>query len=253
MARLRDPDGGCPWDLAQTPATIVPHTLEEAYEVGEAVAAGDAGMIQAELGDLLFQVVFQSRLAEESGKFDFDAVARAIGDKLLARHPHVFGETEFADDHERDLAWESAKADERRARERHSAMDDIPLALPALARAAKLQRRARRVGFDWDRAAMVVDKIREEIEEVQAEFEQGQDLRRLTDEVGDVLFAVVNWARHLGVDPETALRGSNRKFERRFRAMEALAETRGERLTGQGLAELDRLWNEVKRSEEPSG
>lgn len=253
MARLRDPDGGCPWDRAQTPETIVPFTLEEAYEVGEAVAAGDVAVIKAELGDLLFQVVFQSRLAEESGHFDFDAVARGIGDKLLQRHPHVFGEAEFADDRERELAWESAKAEERQARERHSAMDDIPLAMPALARAAKLQRRARRVGFDWDRADAVVGKIREEIDEVQAEFERDRDPQRLSDEVGDVLFAVVNWARHLGVDPETALRGSNRKFERRFREMEALAETRGQLLTGLDLAELDRLWDEVKRSEEPSG
>ena len=249
MARLRDPEQGCPWDRAQTPETIVPYTLEEAYEVGEAIASGDAEVIRSELGDLLFQVVFQARLAEEAGRFDFDDVARAIGDKLWRRHPHVFGEAEFADDHEREVFWESAKAEERRAREHHGAMDDIPLAMPALARALKLQRRARRAGFDWDHAAPVLDKIREEIEEVQAEFEQGGSPERLTDEVGDVLFAVVNWARHLGVDPETALRGSNRKFERRFRAMEALALDRGLELAQLDLGALDDLWREVKEAE----
>jgi len=249
MARLRDPEQGCPWDRAQTPETIVPYTLEEAYEVGEAIASGDVEVIRAELGDLLFQVVFQARLGEEAGRFDFDDIARAIGDKLWRRHPHVFGEAEFADDHEREVAWESAKAEERRARERHAAMDDIPLAMPALARATKLQRRARRVGFDWEHAAPVLDKIREEIEEVQAEFEQCGSPERLADEVGDVLFAVVNWARHLGVDPETALRGSNRKFERRFRAMETLALERGLGLAQLDLQALDGLWSEVKQQE----
>lgn len=249
MARLRDPEEGCPWDRAQTPETIVPYTLEEAYEVGEAIAAGDAEVIRGELGDLLFQVVFQARLAEEAGQFDFDDVARAIGDKLWRRHPHVFGEAEFADDHEREAAWESAKAEERRERERHGAMDDIPLAMPALARATKLQRRARRVGFDWDGAAAVLAKIREEIDEVQAEQEQGGGPERLADEVGDVLFTVVNWARHLGVDPETALRGSNRKFERRFRALERLATERGRDVGRLDPRALDGLWNEVKESE----
>jgi nucleoside triphosphate diphosphatase len=249
MARLRDSESGCPWDQAQTPETIVPYTLEEAYEVGEAIASGDIGVIRGELGDLLFQVVFQARLAEEAGHFDFDDVARTIGDKLLRRHPHVFGEAEFADDHEREAAWESAKAEERSERERHSAMDDIPLAMPALARAVKLQRRARRVGFDWEQPAPVVDRIREEIDEVQAEFEQGRIPERLADEVGDVLFAVVNWARHLGVDPETALRGSNRKFERRFRAMETRALDRGLDLARLDLGALDDLWREVKEAE----
>jgi nucleoside triphosphate diphosphatase len=249
MARLRDPAGGCPWDQAQTPESIVPYTLEEAYEVGEAIAAGDPEVIQGELGDLLFQVVFQARLGEEAGQFDLDDIARAIGDKLLRRHPHVFGDAEFSHDHEREAAWESAKADERRERDRHSAMDDIPLAMPALARAAKLQRRARRTGFDWNAAAEVIGKIREEIDEVQAEFEQGAAPERLADEVGDVLFAVVNWARHLGADPETALRGSNRKFERRFRAMETLAEQRGQRTTDLDADALEALWIEVKRSE----
>ncbi|MFO8153062.1 nucleoside triphosphate pyrophosphohydrolase [Thioalkalivibrio sp.] len=249
MARLRDPVAGCPWDRAQTPETIVPYTLEEAYEVGEAIAAGDTGVIRGELGDLLFQVVFQARLAEEAGQFDFDDVARAIGDKLWRRHPHVFGAAEFADDHEREAAWESAKAEERRERERHGAMDDIPLAMPALARAAKLQRRARRVGFDWDGAAAVLAKLREEIEEVQVEHEQGGSPERLTDEVGDVLFTVVNWARHLGVEPEAALRGSNRKFERRFRAMERLAAARGQDVAQLELEALDGLWNEVKAAE----
>ena len=251
MARLRDPERGCPWDQAQTPASIVPYTLEEAYEVGEAIASGDTNVIRSELGDLLFQVVFQARLAEEAGQFDFDDVARAIGDKLWRRHPHVFGESAFADDHEREAFWESAKADERRARERHGTMDDIPLAMPALARAMKLQRRARRAGFDWDHAAPVLDKIREEIAEVQAEFEQGGRAERLAEEVGDVLFAVVNWARHLGVDPEAALRGSNRKFECRFRAMEDLARERGMDFAQLDLQALDGLWNAVKEAEDP--
>jgi nucleoside triphosphate diphosphatase len=255
MARLRDPDGGCPWDRAQTPGSIVPYTLEEAYEVGEAIASGEPEAIVGELGDLLFQVVFQARLGEETGDFDFDDIARVIGDKLLRRHPHVFGDAEFAQDHEREAAWESAKADERRDRDRHSALDDIPLAMPALARAQKLQRRARRVGFDWHEAAAVIDKIREEIGEVQAEFEQGAVPERLTDEVGDVLFTVVNWARHLGVDAETALRGSNRKFERRFRAMETLAGADGRGVNDLSLDELEALWAEAKRSEGkgPSG
>jgi nucleoside triphosphate diphosphatase len=249
MERLRDPDGGCPWDRAQTPGSIVPYTLEEAYEVGEAIASGEPEAIQGELGDLLFQVVFQARLGEEAGDFDFDDIARVIGDKLLRRHPHVFGDAEFAQDHEREAAWESAKADERRERDRHSALDDIPLAMPALARAQKLQRRARRVGFDWHEAAAVIDKVREEIGEVQAEFERGAVPERLTDEVGDVLFTVVNWARHLGVDAETALRVSNRKFERRFRAMETLAEADGRGMNDLSLDELEAIWAEAKRSE----
>lgn len=250
MARLRDPECGCPWDRAQTPQSIVPYTLEEAYEVGEAVAAGDSEAVRDELGDLLFQVVFQARLGEEVGLFDFDTVAAAIGDKLLRRHPHVFADAEFAHDHEREAAWESAKAEERVGRDRHSAMDDIPLALPALARAMKLQRRARRIGFDWDAAASVIGKIREEIDELQSEYDRGMDPARITDEVGDVLFSVVDWARHLGVDPETALRGSNRKFERRFRAMETLATERGRPLEALDSNAMEALWDEVKRRQD---
>ncbi len=260
MARLRDPDGGCPWDRAQTPASLVPYTLEEAYEVAEAVAKGDVEAIKGELGDLLFQVVFQARLGEEAGTFDFDDVAAAIGDKLLRRHPHVFGDTAFARAAEREAAWESAKAEERRARAHPGAMDDIPLAMPALARALKLQRRARRFGFDWANASQVLDTIREEIDEVQAEYalaeqvqaERIRTLERLTDEVGDVLFSVANWARHLGVDPETALRGSNRKFERRVRAMETLAELEGQTLDDRSPEQLETLWTEVKRREKPA-
>ena len=255
MARLRDPEGGCPWDRAQTPESIVPYTLEEAYEVGEAIASGEPQVILDELGDLLFQVVFQARLGEETGDFDFDDIARAIGDKLLRRHPHVFADADFTQDHEREAAWESAKEDERRERDRHGALDDIPLAMPALARAQKLQRRARRVGFDWDEAAAVIGKIHEEIAEVQAAFARGAGPERVTDEVGDVLFTVVNWARHLNVDAETALRGSNRKFERRFREMETLAEGDGRGLSDLSRDELEALWAEAKRSEErgPSG
>ncbi|WP_006749066.1 nucleoside triphosphate pyrophosphohydrolase [Thioalkalivibrio paradoxus] len=249
MARLRDPEGGCPWDRAQTPETIVPYTLEEAYELAEAIAGGETDLIRAELGDLLFQVVFQARLGEEAGSFDLDDIASAIADKLVRRHPHVFGDTEFAHDAEREAAWESAKAHERRERERHGTLDDIPLAMPALARALKLQRRAARVGFDWDEPAAVLQKIREEIREVQVEQGRGAQPERLADEVGDVLFAVVNWARHLGVDPETALRGSNRKFERRFRSMETLATERGQRFASLSSVQLEALWSEIKRSE----
>lgn len=249
MARLRDPETGCPWDRAQTPETIVPHTLEEAYEVAEAVAMGNIDALRSELGDLLFQVVFQAQLGQEAGRFDFDAIAADIADKLERRHPHVFGDAGFTHDAEREAAWESSKAEERRARERHSALDEIPVALPALARALKLQRRAARLGFDWDAPAAVLDKIREEIEEVQHEWAHGADPARITDEVGDVLFALVNWARHLGVDAETALRGSNRKFEGRFRAMETLAAQRGQGMQGLGAAGLEALWAEVKQAE----
>lgn len=254
MARLRDPDSGCAWDRAQTAGTIVPFTLEEAYELADVIARdqgepGDARELRDELGDLLFQVVFQARIAEEGGRFDLDDVARAIGDKLVRRHPHVFADAEHGSDAEREAAWEAGKASERAERAQTSAMDDIPLALPALARAVKSQRRAARLGFDWDDPAPVVDKIQEELAEVQAAVDDGEPPERVAEEVGDVLFAVSNWARHLGVDPESALRASTRKFEARFRDMEALAAERG-----QGLGELDfdaqeALYQEARRRE----
>jgi len=254
MAQLRDPEHGCAWDRAQTAATIVPFTLEEAYELADVIARdtgseADGRELRDELGDLLFQVVFQARIAEEAGRFDLDDVARAIGDKLVRRHPHVFADAEHADDREREAAWEAEKARERAAREQPGAMDDIPLALPALARAVKSQRRAARLGFDWDDPAPVLDKIHEEIAEVQEALDTGADPGRVGEEIGDLLFAVSNWARHLGVDPEGALRGSTRKFEARFRTMEALAAEQGAMLAELDFAAQEALYQEARRRE----
>ncbi|WP_018882796.1 MULTISPECIES: nucleoside triphosphate pyrophosphohydrolase [unclassified Thioalkalivibrio] len=254
MARLRDPGAGCAWDRAQTAGSIVPFTLEEAYELADVVARdqgadADTRELRDELGDLLFQVVFQARIAEEAGRFDLDDVARAIGDKLVRRHPHVFADVEHGSDAEREAAWEADKARERAARAQTSAMDDIPLALPALSRAVKSQRRAARLGFDWDDPAPVVAKIHEELAEVQAAVDQGEPPARIAEEVGDVLFAVSNWARHLGVDPEGALRGSTRKFEARFRQMEALAAASGETLAGLDFDRQETLYQEARRLE----
>ena len=254
MAQLRDPENGCAWDRAQTAATIVPFTLEEAYELADVIARdegsdADSRELRDELGDLLFQVVFQARIAEEAGRFDLDDVAWAIGDKLVRRHPHVIADVEHADDHEREAAWEAEKARERAAREQPGAMDDIPLALPALARAVKSQRRAARLGFDWDEPAPVLDKIHEEIAEVQEALGTGAAPARVTEEIGDLLFAVSNWARHLGVDPEGALRGSTRKFEARFRQMEALAAEQGAELADLDFAAQEALYQEARRRE----
>lgn len=251
MATLRHPERGCPWDRAQTPASLVPYTLEEAYEVADAVAQDDSAALCTELGDLLFQVVFQARIAEEQGLFDFMAIAAAVADKLVQRHPHVFGDAEFSDDQAREQAWEHGKARERQQRQRYSAMDDIPLALPSLARASKLQRRAARLGFDWDEPEPVIAKIHEEIAEVQAELTANPNQERLTDEMGDVLFAIANWARHLGVDPEAALRATNRKFERRFRWMEQRAQQHNQALADLSLADQEALWQQAKRHETP--
>ncbi len=254
MARLRDSESGCAWDRAQTAGTIVPFTLEEAYELAEVIARDQGSDVDTreqrdELGDLLFQVVFQARIAEESGRFDLDDVASAIGDKLVRRHPHVFADVEHASDAAREAAWEADKARERADRAQTSAMDDIPLALPALSRAVKSQRRAARLGFDWDDPAPVVDKIHEELAEVQEAVDQGEPPERVAEEVGDVLFAVSNWARHLGVDPEGALRGSTRKFEARFRRMEALAVARGASLDTLDFSDQEALYQEARRCE----
>ena len=251
MARLRDPQAGCAWDRAQTAASIVPFTLEEAYELADVIArdqgtAEDARELRDELGDLLFQVVFQARIAEEAGRFDLDDVARAIGDKLVRRHPHVFADAVHADDREREAAWEAEKARERGQRDQTSAMDDIPLALPALARAVKSQRRAARLGFDWDRPEPVVAKIHEEMAEVADALATGADPQAVSAEIGDVLFAVANWARHLGVDPEGALRGTTRRFEQRFRGMEVLAAERGLDLSALDQLAQEVLYREVK-------
>lgn len=257
MARLRDPERGCPWDREQTFSTIAPYTIEEAYEVADAVERGEPERLRGELGDLLFQVVFHSRMAEERGWFDFAAVARGIREKLVRRHPHVFaGEGAGADLGQLSRSWEEQKARERSAAAGegaaadHSALADLPRALPALTRAAKLGRRAARVGFDWETVSQVRDKVLEEVREIDEELAKeagavGQD--RLGEELGDLLFAVANWALHLDVDPEEALRAANAKFERRFRRMEALASAQGTALVSLDAARWDVLWRQAKQ------
>jgi ATP diphosphatase len=252
MRRLRDPVVGCPWDKVQSFATIAPYTIEEAYEVAEAVAQNDLKSLKDELGDLLFQVVFHARMAEELGAFDLDQVAEAITDKMIRRHPHVFG-PEGAADASHPVAWEAQKASERAARAGGrplGALDGVGIALPALTRALKLQKRAARVGFDWSEIQPVVESIARELAELQAEIAaERRDPARLTDELGDVLFSVVNLARFLDVDPEAALRATNAKFERRFRHIEQrLAET-GERPEQVSLDRMEDLWIEAKQKE----
>lgn len=250
MARLRDPQTGCPWDVKQTFATIAPFTLEEAYEVADAIEHGDLDELRGELGDLLFQVVFHARMAEEQGAFAFDDVAQAICDKMIRRHPHVFGDADFADEAELRQAWEAAKQAERgRKQQDDSALAGVARALPALVRADKLQKRAARVGFDWEDASGAFAKVREEIAEVD-EARAHADPDALEDELGDLLFAMVNVTRLLGVDAEHALRRANAKFERRFRAMEHhLAETGEHDLSQLDLAALDAAWEAIKSKE----
>ncbi|MEJ1960694.1 MAG: nucleoside triphosphate pyrophosphohydrolase [Gammaproteobacteria bacterium] len=253
MARLRNPDGGCPWDLEQTFATIAPFTIEEAYEVADAIDSGDPLQLRDELGDLLFQVVFHARMAEERGWFDFDAVAAAIHDKLVRRHPHVFAGTRFATDALRSANWEDQKAQERdeaakrRGADAASVLGDIPRALPALARAAKLGKRASRVGFDWPDAAGIREKVNEELGELDAAVTSAE-ADAVTEELGDTLFTLVNLGRKLHVDAEEALRAANRKFERRFKHMESLAQSRGQSLEGLSPAQWQELWLESKRA-----
>ena len=258
MERLRAADG-CAWDRAQTFASIVPHTIEEAYEVADAVARGDMTHLKDELGDLLFQVVFLAQLAREAGDFDFDAVAAAIRDKLVRRHPHVFGAAApgaaapGADRPTEDIgaAWENIKARER-GPAALSALDGVPQALPALMRAFKLSKRAARVGFDFAQAAETADKVSEELAEVHAAAaaQSGEGASpELVEEVGDLLFAAANLARKLNVDAEAALRAANQKFERRFQAMEGLARQRGRDFASMPLAAQEALWQEVKRAE----
>jgi ATP diphosphatase len=259
MARLRDPDGGCPWDRRQTLATIVPYTLEEAYEVADAIQRGDMDELRDELGDLLFQVVFYSQIASEQGDFTFDDVARAIADKMVRRHPHVFGDADYRDERELRTAWEAHKADERRARGEAadarppSQVDGVARALPALIRAEKLQKRAARVGFDWPDAHGAFAKAREELDEIEAELDAANP-DRLQDELGDLLFAMVNVVRLLGLDAEQTLSQANEKFERRFRAMERLLRQQGhEDLARLSLEQLDAGWEAVKRAERGTG
>ncbi|HEY6869531.1 MAG TPA: nucleoside triphosphate pyrophosphohydrolase [Novosphingobium sp.] len=246
MARLRDPERGCDWDVAQTFETIAPYTIEEAYEVADAIARADLAALRDELGDLLLQVVFHARIAEEAGHFAFADVVTAICEKLEARHPHIFGD-QGADTAKqpRDVRWEMLKAAERAARGATSALDGVALALPALMRAEKLQKRAARVGFDWDDTDGPAAKVREELDELAA----AGSTEEKRDEAGDLLFAAVNVVRAYGVAPEDALRAANAKFERRFRAMEALAASEGEAFAELPLARQEALWQRVKTAE----
>lgn len=260
MARLRDPQHGCPWDLQQDYASIVPHTLEEAYEVADAIETGDFDHLPGELGDLLFQVVYYSQLAKEEGRFEFDAVVDGITRKLLRRHPHVFPDGDLygspelprLDEAAIKQRWEEIKAKERAERSaaptQLSLLDDVPSALPALSRAAKLQKRTAQVGFDWPDALPVVDKVREELDEV-LEAMSENDPEAIAEEVGDLLFVAVNLARHLNVDPENALRAANRKFERRFRFIEQALRESGRPIEHCDLDTLDALWGEAKKAE----
>jgi nucleoside triphosphate diphosphatase len=251
MARLRDPENGCPWDRAQNFSTISPYTIEEAYEVADAIARDDMTALKDELGDLLFQVVFHARMAEEQNLFAFEDVAAAIADKMERRHPHVFGSVQIDSVAAQDKAWEEHKAAERRDRAQasgaaESVLDGVALALPALLRAEKVQKRAARIGFDWPDARPVFEKLNEEIAELETELEKPADRRALEDEMGDILFAAANLARKLDIDPEAALRHATAKFERRFRRVEALA---AERALTSDLDSLEALWQQVKCEE----
>ncbi len=244
MARLRHPTDGCPWDVRQDFASIAPYTLEEAYEVADAIERRDFDDLRLELGDLLLQVVFHARMAEEAGLFDFEDVAAGICEKLLRRHPHVFADARFDTDAERSAAWEQAKADERAGRN-EGVLDGVARALPALRRAQKLQQRAARVGFDWPDLAPVLDKLDEELAEVREALDAG-DRDAVADELGDLLFVMANLARHLKVDAEDALRRGNAKFERRFAYIEAALRDAGLRAEDCTLAQLDALWDAAK-------
>jgi MazG family protein len=251
MARLRARDGGCPWDVEQTFATIAPYTVEEAYEVADAIERGDLADLKDELGDLLFQVIFHARMAEEEGAFDFDDVARAVVDKMIRRHPHVFGDETYASLAEQKQGWDALKAAERAGKGRGgpaSLLDDVPVGLPALTRAVKLSKRAAEVGFVWPAVADVVAKLHEEVGEMLAEIEAG-DVEKARQEIGDVLYVMANLARNLEVDPDDALRYTNAKFVRRFKYVEAQLRARGKAPAESDLTEMDALWDEVKAKE----
>ncbi|MBR0672368.1 nucleoside triphosphate pyrophosphohydrolase [Neoroseomonas soli] len=252
MARLRDPNTGCPWDQVQDFASIAPYTIEEAYEVEDAIERGAPASLLDELGDLLFQVVYHARMAEERGWFAFADVAAAIADKMIRRHPHVFGAEEARSAEQQTAAWEAQKEAERAMRAESGTLAGIPTTLPALTRAAKLTRRAGRVGFDWPDAAAVLDKLEEEAEELRSELRISSeeiDPERLKDEVGDLLFVLANLARKLDLDPEVCLRGANRKFERRFRYIEQTLQYEGLTPADSTLERMETLWTEAKRRE----
>ena len=247
MARLRDPESGCPWDIEQTFETIAPYTIEEGYEVADAISRGDMAALREELGDLLFQVVYHARLAEEQGHFNFADVVASISDKMVRRHPHVFaGGTGIKDAGQQTKAWEKTKARERGGKG-CGILEDVPAALPALMRAEKLQRRAATVGFDWPEAAQVLDKIEEEVAELREEISKSPaPLEKIGDELGDLLFALVNLSRWLKVDPEDALRGANAKFVKRFRFIEKELAARGKTPAETALDEMEALWVKAK-------
>jgi len=249
MAQLRDPQTGCAWDLEQTYATIAPYTVEEAYEVADAIERGDLSDLKEELGDLLLQVVFHARMAEEDGVFAFDDVANAISEKMIRRHPHIFGAEAQRTSAEQTVAWEEIKAQERATKGRAgSVLDDVPAGLPALTRAVKLSKRAAGVGFVWPTIEEVVKKLDEEVAELKAEIAE-RDLAKAREELGDVLFVVANIARTLEIDPEDALRATNAKFGRRFRYIEAELRARGKTPDQSDLAEMDALWDAAKAAE----
>ena len=245
MARLRSPEGGCPWDLEQNFRTIAPYTVEEAYEVADAIERGDMAALKEELGDLLFQSVFHAQMAKEAGLFTFGDVAQAIADKMIRRHPHVFGETDMRSAQEQTNAWEAQKAEERKAKGADGLLDDVPPGLPGLTRAVKLQKRAGRVGFDWPDARSVLDKIAEETEELNEAMASG-DRDHVEEEFGDLLFVLANLSRHLDIDPESALRRANEKFIRRFKHIEKTFAERGESLGDASLDAMEAVWNEAK-------
>ncbi|MEQ9038393.1 MAG: nucleoside triphosphate pyrophosphohydrolase [Silicimonas sp.] len=249
MRRLRDPEIGCPWDIEQDFRSIAPYTIEEAYEVADAIERQDWSDLEGELGDLLLQVVYHGQMGAEAGHFDFDSIARNVTGKMIDRHPHIFGDEnrdKSAEQQTRD--WEAAKAAERAKRDAKGVLDDVALGLPALMRAVKLQKRAARVGFDWPEAGAVLDKIVEETAELVEARDRG-DKAHLHEEFGDLLFVMANLARHLGVDPEDALRDANAKFTRRFRAIEAALAARNRRPDQSSLEEMDALWDEAKAAE----
>ena len=250
MKTLRDPQDGCAWDVEQTFNTLAPHTIEEAYEVAEAIEQGDMVSLKDELGDLLFQVIFHSQLAEEAGHFNFSDVVDANSEKMRRRHPHVFADESFRSSDEQVTAWEKQKETERTAKNQNGILDGITKGLPALTRAIKIQKRAARVGFDWPKISQVIDKLNEEMLELSEELVKNiADQTKIKEEFGDMMFVYANLARHLKIDPEEALRAANNKFINRFNKIEEIIDNKEKKISSYSLDELEKLWNEVKKEE----